>query len=333
MKKFCSISFSIFIGLLVLFACGPLAAKPVTFKFSNFVAPVEPHSKAGLRMEKELNETAGDKIEAKYFHSGQMGGPMDIVKKTQMGVLQGAVLIGNIAPDFNSKFAIGTLPYLMDSYEKWNAFLANDALREELFSALEDKGLKVLDMLFFGKYGITSVKPARTLNDLKSMKMRTTQGKYPLAFWNAIDVNPVPMSWGDVIPALNQHVIEGTDQTMQVVENLKVYELCKYFTRTNHMIGLMFFVVNKKWYDDLDPEVRTIIDENVHKNFKQAREESMALTTQAEANLPKLGVEIIDLSKEDMDALKEAEKAVWKKFEPEISKEWLDKVRNFVSGM
>jgi len=331
MKKLCSISFSIFIGLLVLFVGGPLAAKPVTFKFSNFVPPVEPHSKAGVRIEKELNETAGDKIKAKYFHSGQMGGPTDIVKKTQMGVLQGAWLIGNIAPDFNSKFAIGTLPYLMDSYEKWNAFLANDELREELFSSLEDKGLKVLDLCFFGKYGITSTKPARTLNDLKSMKLRTTQGKYPLAFWNAIDVNPVPMSWGDVIPALNQKVIEGTDQTMQVVQLLKVYDLCKYFTRTNHMIGLHFFIVNKKWYDSLDPEVRKLIDASVHKNFKQAREESMELTAEAEATLPGLGVEIIDFSQEDMDALKEAEKTVWKKFEPEIGTEWLDKVSNFVS--
>lgn len=331
MKKNCSISLRIFIGLLVLFSCNPLAAKEVTFKFSNFNPPVEPHSIAGLRIEKELNETAGDKIKAKYFHSGQMGGPGDIVKKTQMGVLQGSWLIGNIAPDLNSKFAIGTLPYLMDSYEKWNAFLENDALRTELFSALEDKGLKVLDMLFFGKYGITSVKPVRTLKDLKSMKMRTTQGKYPLAFWNALDVNPVPMSWGDVMPALNQKVIEGTDQTMQVVQLIKVYDVCKYFTKTNHMIGLMFFVVNKKWYDDLDPEVRKLIDASVHKNFKLAREESMALTAKAEAELPKLGVEIINLSNEDMVALKEAEKSVWKKFEPEISKEWLDKVKQFVA--
>lgn len=330
MKRLCSISFSIFIGLLLLFS-EPLAAKPVTFKFSTFLPPVEPHAQAGLRIEKDLNETAGDKIQAKYFHSGQMGGPPDIVSKTQMGVLQGAYLISNIAPDLNSKFAIGTLPYMMDTYEKWNAFLANDQLREELFSALEDKGLKVLDMCYFGKYGITSVKPARTLNDLKSMKLRTTKGKYPLAFWNAIDVNPVPMDWGDVIPALNQKVIEGTDQTMPVVQLQKVYDLCKYFTRTNHMIGLMFFVVNKKWYDGLDPEVRNVIDASVHKNFKQAREEGMAQDAKSETALPGLGVEIIDFSKEEMDALKEAQKTVWKKYEPEIGKEWLDKVSKAVS--
>ncbi len=333
MKKRCSLCFSIVMGILLLFFCDPLAAKTVKFKFSNFVPPVEPHAKAGVWIEKELNETAGDKIKAKYYHSGQMGGPPDIVKKAQMGVLQGAWLIGNIAPDFNSKFAIGTLAYLMDSYEKWNAFLENDELREELFSSLESKGIRVLDMCFFGRYGITSTKPARTLSDLKSMKLRTTKGKYPLAFWNGIDVNPVPMSWGDVIPALNQKVIEGTDQTLQVVNLLKVYDLCKYFTRTNHMIGLHFFVVNNKWYKKLDPEIREVIDASVHKNFKKAREMSMALTAESEAALIEKGVEIIDFSEEDMNALKEAQKAVWKEFEPEIGKAWLDKVSNFVSGM
>lgn len=320
-------------GLLVLSFCVPLSAKTVTFKFSNFVPPVEPHGIAGVQIEKELNETAGDKIKAKYFHSGQMGGPSDIVKKTQMGVLQGAWLIGNYAPDLNPKFAIGTLAYLMDSYEKWNAFLKNDELREELFSSLESKGLKILDMCYFGKYGITSTKPARTLNDLKRMKLRTTKGKYPLAFWNAIDVNPTPMSWGDVIPALNQKVIEGTDQTMSVVYLLKVDDLCKYFTRTNHMIGLHFFVVNNKWYKKLDPKVRKVITESVQKNFKWAREEGMKLTAEAEVALTERGVEIIDFSEKDLNALKEAQKTVWKKFEPEIGKEWLDKVNNFVSGM
>ena len=47
---------------------------------------------------------------------------------------------------------------------------------------------------------------------------------------------------------------------------------------------------------------------------------SMALTAESEAALIEKGVEIIDFSEEDMNALKEAQKAVWKEFEPEIGK-------------
>lgn len=324
---------SLLIYSLSFIFCGTVAAKPVNFKFAHFIPPIEPDSKAGVWIEKDLNENSGDLVKAKYFHSMQMGNTIEIVKKVRLGVLQGGYLTGNYAPDLNSKFGIGTLGYCMDSYEKWNRFLKNPELREELFSSLEKKGLRVVDMAYFGLYGMITTKPARTLEDLKSMKMRTTQAKYPLAFWKAIGINPVPLQWGDVIPALNQGVIDGTDQTLSVVVIQKMYDLCKYFTRTDHMVGLFYFVVNDKWYKKLDPKVREVITASIAKNFEKARNDMMQLTIDSKAILAEKGVEVIKFSDDDMNKLKTAQKAVWKEFEPEIGKEWLDKVSSFASGI
>jgi len=325
------------VGLLSCFLffvlCEPGIAKPISFKFAHFLPPIEPNAKAGVRIEEDLNANAKNLVNATFFHSMQMGNTTEIVKKVQMGVLQGGYMTGNYAPDLNPKFGIGTLAYCMESYAKWNTFLKNDELREELFSSLEDKGLRVLDMCFFGTYGMTTTKPAKTLDDLKRMKMRTTQAKYPIAFWKAIGVNAVPLQWGDVMPALNQGVIEGTDQTMAVVHLLQVSDICKYFTRTDHMVGLHFFVVNSKWYHGLDPKVREVITASVSKSFERARNESMDFTENAEGLLAEQGVEIFRFSEEDMNKFKEAQKKVWKEFEPEIGKEWMEKIVAFGQGI
>ncbi len=320
------------VAALVMVLSGGAQAKSVSFKFAHFIPPNEPGAQVGLWIEKDLKENAKGVVNCKYFHSKQMGSTIEIVKKVRMGTLQAGFLTGNYAPDLDSKFGIGTLAYCMNSYEKWNSFLKNDALREELFSSLVPKGLRVVDVAYFGIYGLVSTKPIHTLADLKSMKMRTTQARYPVAFWKALGVNPVPLSWGDVFPALKQGVVDGTDQTLNVAR-LRLADVCKNFTETNHMVGLFFLVVNEKWYQKLDPKARDIIFGSIHRNFEKARAASMKLTQEAPAALKAKGVDVIQLSPEEMEKFKQAEMTVWKEFESEIGKAWLDKVVSFTSGM
>ena len=82
----------------------------------------------------------GDKVKAKFFHSGQMDNAIEIAKKVRMGILRSAYCTGNFAPELNPKFGIGTLAYCMDSYAKWEAFQKNPELRNTLFNSLKKNG-------------------------------------------------------------------------------------------------------------------------------------------------------------------------------------------------
>lgn len=317
---------------LVLALAGTVQAKPVSFKLASFLPLDEPVSQVGQWIEKDLNENAKDLVDCKYYHSAQMGSTIEIVKKVRMGTLQAGWMTGNYAPDLHPKFGIGTLAYCMESYEKWNALIENEELREELFTCLSSKGLRVVDVGYFGIYGLATTKPVRSLDELRQMKMRTTQAQYPVAFWNALGVNPVPLAWGDTFPALKQGVVDGTDQTMSVA-NLRLTDVCKYFTRTNHMLGLHYLVVNDKWYNNLDPKVRDVIMASIAKNFAKVREIHMKMTEEMPSTLKSKGIEVIVLPDEEMAKFKEAEMGVWKQFESEIGKEWLDKVSKFTSEL
>jgi TRAP-type C4-dicarboxylate transport system substrate-binding protein len=306
------------------------SAGAVNFTFAHFIPPNEPGAEVGLWLEKDLNQKLKDRVRAKYFHSGQMGNGIEIVKKVRMGTLKGAFLTGNYAPELNPKFGIGTLAYCMDSYAKWEAFLDNNSLRTELFTSLEPKGILVLDMCYFGTYGFATTKPVQTLEDLKSFKMRTTQARYPLAFWNALGVNPVPMAWGAVFPALKQGVVDGTDQTENVTR-LRLADVCKYYTRTKHMVGLFFLVVNKKWWNALDDDLRQSMALIIRKNVAKARQASVELTKKAPEALKAKGVKVMDLSPTEMAKFKASQKSVWKKFESEIGAKWLAKVSDLAA--
>lgn len=305
-------------------------AGPVDFKFAHFINPIEPGPESGQWIEKDVNEKLADQVKAKYFHSGQMGNEIEIVKKVSMGALNGAYCTGNYAPELNPKFGIGTLAYCMDSYAKWEGFLENPELRSELFNSLSNKGILVLDMAYFGIYGIVSTKPFSTLKELKSMKMRTTQARYPLAFWNALGMNPLPMAWADVFPGLKQGVVDGTDQTENIAR-LRLADVCKHFTYTRHMVGLFFFMVNEKWWNGLAPDTRDALSAIISENLAKARQASMKLTDDAAGALKEKGVTMTELSSEELAKFKSLQMSVWDKFEPEIGKEWLDKIKAFTA--
>lgn len=330
MAKFPKLASLVFAAALLAGLAGSALAKPVDFTFAHFIPPNEPGTEVGLWIEKDLNEQFGDKVKAKYFHSGQMGNEIEIVKKVRMGTLQAAFCTGNYAPELDHKFGIGTLAYCMDSYAKWEAFLKNQALRQELFTTLQSKGILVLDMAYFGSYGFATTKPVQSLDEVKSLKMRTTQARYPLAFWNAIGVNPVPMAWGDVFPALKQGVVDGTDQTENVVR-LRLTDVCKYFTRTKHMIGLFYLMVNEKWWKAQDQATRDALQKVIAADMAKARQANMDLTQTAGAALKEKGVTVIDLTPEELAKFKATQKTVWDKFEPEIGKDWLNKVTAFTA--
>ncbi|MFH1061080.1 MAG: TRAP transporter substrate-binding protein [Pseudomonadota bacterium] len=315
---------------LCLWTPAAMAAGQVDFKFAHFINPIEPGPESGVWIEKDLNDQMGDKVKAKFFHSGQMGNEIEIVKKVRMGILQGAYCTGNYAPELDPKFGIGTLAYCMDTYAKWEAFQKTPALRNTLFNSLKDKGLLVIDMCYFGSYGFATTKPVESLEELKSFKMRTTQARYPLAFWNALGVNPVPMAWGDVFPALKQGVVDGTDQTENVAR-LRLADVCKYFTRTKHMIGLFFFMVNDKWWNSLDPATREGMTKIIAADMAKARQASMDLTKTSGEQLKAKGVTVLELPPAEMKKFREAERKVWKEFEPEVGKDWLDQVTSFAA--
>ena len=324
--------FRVTIMICTLFVCMGFAAQAtagaVNFNFATFVPPNEPGAEVGLWIEKDLNSGAKGAVKAKYFHSRQMGSAIEIVKKVKMGILKAAFCPSTYAPDLDPKFGIATLAYCMDSYAKWEALLKDRALRDELFLSLQSKGLRCLDFTYFGVYGLATTKPVRSLEDLRAMKMRTTQARYPLAFWQALGVNPVTMAWSDVFPALKQGVVDGLDQTRNVVR-LRLTDVTKYFTATDHTVGLFYLLANDKWWKGLDQKTRAIIAESISRNCAKARQASVDLTRSALADLKKKGMTVISLPPKEMAKFKKSQHKVWKQFEPEIGKAWLDKITAF----
>src|SRR5437667_5884722 len=131
-------------------------------------------------------------------------------------------------------------------------------------------------VVFFYDYGFrhfwNNKHPITTPADLKGLKMRVQQGRVFADTVNGLGANAVPMPFGEVIPAVQQGVIDGADLPIVNINALKIYEISKYVSMTYHNYGPTLLVMNLDVWKSLPPDQQKLIMDVGMEAQKKSRE-------------------------------------------------------------
>jgi len=152
--------------------------------------------------------------------------------------------MGNIAPqDFSKQlpaWSILTSAYLFRDAEHLNAFWAGALGAPFKKQAEEQLKVKVLGPTFFGTRQV-GLKPKKRINtpaDLAGIKLRMPPG-----------ANPTPMAYAEVYTGLQTGAIDGQDNPLPNVQNMKFYEVMSQIVLTSHLVGYDLLTVNLKTWN------------------------------------------------------------------------------------
>ena len=113
-----------------------------------------------------------------------------------------------------------------DSQHSYKVF--DGPMGKEIRGLVEKHGVKLLGYYEAGLRHITnSVRPIRTPEDLKGLKIRTPQAKYHLNTLKYMGANPVAMSFGELYTAMQQKVVDGQENPVSNIYKSKFYEVQK----------------------------------------------------------------------------------------------------------
>jgi len=224
------------------------------------------------------------------------------------------------ATNLGPRFGVVNLPFLIDSFEKLDKFVANKQLFDHFMMAMDHQGIIGLDITGYGNYGWATTTPVKTLTDAKKVKFRIAEAAVNKLLYNEWGFNPVVMPWPDVPVALKQGVITGLDHTPMVCNITKKFEVAKYFTQINYAQGLFIWIFNKAWFNSLPADLQKIFVETVHDVCAKIREEVKKQETDEIAKAKADGIEFYTLSDSAMDLLRRKGDAVHKKYAAEINK-------------
>lgn len=164
-----------------------------------------------------------------------------------------------------------------------------DYLREEM----KTKGIYAVPKGCFdnGFHQITcATHPIRTVEDLQGLKIRTPDAPIYIEAWKAMGASPVVANFNKLYETLKSGTAEAQTNPLAVAEFLKLYEVQKYVSLTNHGWSGFNLLANWKLWQRFPSDVQAIIERNTEKFVRLQREELSALNTEFRTKLATQGM-------------------------------------------
>jgi TRAP-type C4-dicarboxylate transport system substrate-binding protein len=240
----------------------------------------------------EMMKQFAEGIKDDFVFEGYYGGTL-FKQGTELVALQrGNLEMGNIAPQDISKqvpaWSVVTSAYLFRDAAHLKTFFNSDPGAELKKLAEDQLGIKILGPTYFGtrQVGLKPDKKISTPADMAGIKLRMPNGDAWQFLGTALGANPVPMAYAEVYTGLQTGAIDGQDNPLPNVENMKFYEVMSQIVLTSHLIGFDILTVSAKAWNAMSTDQQA--------KFQAAADKAIAFST--EKHLAR-ETELVDLFK------------------------------------
>ena len=237
-------------------------------------------------------------VEADYKIDSFLNGSM-FKQGTELVALQRDNLeMGNIAPQDISKqvpaWSILTSAYLFRDANHLNKFFADD-LGAQMKKMVEDQvKVKILGPTFFGtrQVGLKSKKKINTPADMAGIKLRMPPGDAWQLLGRSLGANPTPMAFAEVYTGLQTGAIDGQDNPLPNVQNMKFFEVMSQIVLTSHLVGFDLLTVNMKTWNAMTPAKQKAFQSAVDKAIAWSTAEHLKREAELADGFKKQGLEV-----------------------------------------
>ena len=206
--------------------------------------------------------------------------------------------MGNIAPQDISKqipaWTILTSAYLFRDANHLNSFFASD-LGAQMKKMVEDQlKVKILGPTFFGtrRVGLKPKKKINTPGDMAGIKLRMPPGDAWQLLGRSLGANPTPMAFAETYTGLQTGAIDGQDNPLPNVQNMKFYEVMTQIVLTSHLVGFDLLSLNMKTWSGMSPAQQKSFQAAADKAISWSASEHLKREAELAAEFRKQGLEV-----------------------------------------
>jgi len=246
-----------------------------------------------------IDKNTNGRLKAEVYPASQLGAIPRMIEGTQLGAIQ--IWVG--PPEFlvgvDPRFELLSVPGLLRD-DNHALKIINDAEFSKAFLSVgANKGLVGASLFLTGPMAFDMRAPMRTLDDLKGKKVRVLASPFQMEQLTRLGATGVPLTLGDVLPALQQGTLDGALGALPVFAALQYHGSAKYITETGHAYIFSVAMLSKKWFDGLPADLQGIVMTTARQTQGEVLPWSIDfLVTQRKAWTEK-GGEVINLSAAD----------------------------------
>jgi len=206
------------------------------------------------------------RIKVEFYPASQLGQIPATVEGVAMGTIQMSVPATGFLIGLEPRFAVFDAPGLFTSVEQGEKVLNDPEIRKRLSSFGAAKGVEPLITFLNGPLMVLAYKPIRTVADFKGQKIRVP-GAAPLQVkpYETLGVSPVSMPLGEVLPAMQNHTVDGLMGAFTIFTAFKYYDIAKGLTYLPGSFLVASGIVNRDFMKSLGPELEGIVRDEARK--------------------------------------------------------------------
>jgi len=333
----CLMVIALMAGCLSLIVPGSLKAANaeivIKFAHNGNTIPEDPQNIACYKFKEMVEDRSNGEMKVVIYPAAQLGDARTIVEGVQMGTIEMADIENGPMGRFVPEAMIWDLPFIFEDIDHAHLALDGD-VGQFVQKKYVDVGIRHLAYNDGGfRYFTNNVKPITEMADLQGLKIRVMESKVMIDTINAFGASAVPMAFGELYTALQQGVVDGQENPMNLIYSQRFYEVQDFLSLSGHFYYPRQYIASENWWQGLEPEHQEILAECAKIACDIQREELAKYEIEMRKVLTDLGMKINEVDKTEF--IKTAKENIYPSYyetigdgDAEYGKELVDRVMN-----
>lgn len=289
------------------------------------------HTDSAKEIAKKIEERTNGKVKIELYPASQLGNEREILEGIKLGTIEIGTLSSGALPGIFPEILVTSAPYMFPSREAAYKFFDGPMGDKLADIMLQKNGLRILA---WGENGLrcftNNVRPIEKPEDLQGLKFRTMENPAHMAMVKSLGATPTPIPFSEVYTALAQGTVDGQENPPSLIQSMRFYEVQKYMSLDYHVYDPLAFIMNEETFKSLPEDVQKVLQEEALAWKDLERKMSEEQDARDLKYMAEQGLEITELSPEQLKAFKEATKSVYDMIAEKVGKELMEEALSYV---
>ena len=273
---------------------------------------------ASLRLAQKLSEKTEDEWKLNIISGGRLGSESDLLRMVSENQIEMALISTVNTSEKFPKLNVFSLPYAFDTPDAAIQFLKAPMGKRLIEEFSESTGIHCLSFLTYGVRDFATTKrPILGVEDLVGLSFRIPPNPIFQDTYEAFDALPRKLDLHEVLPALRNGILDGTDIAPSPLWGLGYHEVIRHMSLTGLFVGIAGFLVSGSFWESLGEGDRAELIDSAHEAAAYALDVEAKQNNEAMENLKAAG---LNFYYPDPTPFKSKVLPVW-----ERAREWLEK--------
>lgn len=261
------------------------------YKYANNLPDTHPLNIRAKEMSAAIKQETNGRVDLQVFPNNQLGSDTDVLSQIRSGGVEFFTLSGLILSTLVPAASINGIGFAFPDYNTvWKAM--DGELGAYVRKEINKANLVVMDKIWDNGFRQTtsSTKAINTPDDFKGFKIRVPVSPLWTSMFKAFEAAPASINFNEVYSALQTKIVEGQENPLALISTAKLYEVQKYCSLTNHMWDGFWFLANRRAWERLPADVRTVVAKHINAAAVKEREDTAKLNATTQDDLAKKGL-------------------------------------------